>query len=618
MNEGVDVSAMPTFVDDTASGNSRCSAEMMSEEQIAYFQAMGMAVPDDSRPPGDRLGDAYWDEQTVAKSQVLLVTGTLFHCRYLLLLPRSGSVPRAGHDAATRHRADTTRSGTALSLADINWHSFLEDAVAPIHRSLSRWNPDSLLSQLVDEQHLVVPKSSDGTLLFSTLTACQWIHRVSGGRFDPSSSPLSLQWSSCLETQGRAPDGNVIRALMEKCIGMERVVTLKNEEIRLLNNEVRLDLDAVSKGAGVDLIFEALSQVSSSFLFDWSGEGCHAGAHPSGRPWSLGIVAPPSLRDLFAAWRKGVPPSVTKVVQKISLPKASPGVFATSGDYFQSRRFGFTHLVNPLSGMCLQAGPSSVASVTILASRSALICDGLATAAMMFDTRASAHAFLHSIAVEAGLTSFFVSTRSQGCLDHSKPAVQIIEQPVFLGGLSLSGPLLEQLAPRYDPVALHFPQSNKTLHVSTFRLVSISPPLFSLLVELPLPGKQFRALGLEFSVLHGDSPPLVICAVVGTLPSSAVQLRRQLDSHFSVSVLCRGSTLANCSSLAVTNSVISFNVEMHSQFGVQLQDAQPGDVVHLKLPDGGMLASAVECRLREIIAAGDHFFVCCGVVCEII
>ena len=78
----------------------------------------------------------------------------------------------------------------------------------------------------------------------------------------------------------------------------------------------------------------------------------------------------------------------------LALVELSDVAIATSGDYNQCQRFGFSHVLNPRTGKLLQSSLSTVASVSVT-SRKCAIADAMATAAITFPTALSAQQWLN-------------------------------------------------------------------------------------------------------------------------------------------------------------------------------------------------------------------------------
>jgi hypothetical protein len=199
-----------------------------------------------------------------------------------------------------------------------------------------------------------------------------------------------------------------------------------------------LDLDALSKGYCVDVMgAELCAKVGTSegtsvsgVLVEWGGDvrvwgspAARCRKHPeddssSGASpcWVLGIVLPPRLDTLYHHWKttnatdrrnsdaqsaKGAGADVvifsssssaqsssaaetadeTSYLRAVQLSEGEYCAMATSGDYAQVERFGFTHTVDAKHHDLLRAQGHTIASSSVVAT-SAMLADAIATTLM--------------------------------------------------------------------------------------------------------------------------------------------------------------------------------------------------------------------------------------------
>jgi thiamine biosynthesis lipoprotein len=568
----MDAPAVPTFADKGPPAK-RAAIPRVTEEQLAFFEQVGMIVPPEQEPDGFRLGDTFWTSAE-AHTHAAVFRGELYTVPYVLIVPSRYAKER-------------------------DWHAVLHEAVLPVHEQLSPWNPESAISVLNREGCLA---QGLPPLLDEALRLCEAVFDASEGLFDPSIGPVAEAWSTALETRGTAPDSRLVHELMCTVVGLRRVWAQGR-----LAPGARLGLDAVAKGFAADLVAKRLASLTESFFFDWGGEAVCAGRHPSGRPWRTGILRPPSLHSLFQSWRFKTAPELTQALARLDLP-ATGSAWATSGDYGQGKRFGFFHIASPRTGMLMQAAGGSVASVTVQG-RSCAVCDALATAAMVFPAPQQAHAWLHRVAAKFQVTAFYVVSRSMPLLSHKTPPSDV---PVFdvplVGGFVLSEETSRVIAAGQREVLIA--TENREVAVSTARVASLSPLLVSLLVPESLSLKRFSFCGLLCVAMH-KSGPLVLASAMGQpVDESVSELRRRTDTAFVASVRMGDAVLERCSSLAVLEGVVSFNVEQHSRFGLAVAEARPGTTLSVTVPP----AIVIECAIRNVATCGDHVLVLCGVL----
>jgi hypothetical protein len=274
--------------------------------------------------------------------------------------------------------------------------------------------------------------------------------------------------------------------------------------------------------------------------------------------------------------------------------------WATSGDWGQTKRFGYFHILDPRTGMLLQCGNNAPALVAVRGMSSA-VCDGVATAAMVFETAAQSHAWLHSVKSQFQLSHFYVVSRGARSLLTQDQAPT--ESLLTGNGLSSFASMLGQ------PECLLEWGQGQTMPTSTLRIVSLSPLLVSALVPRSFNASQFTVKGkscFSCSLLHCEGG-LLVASCSGDL--KATDLRRQFATTAIVSIHTpRGGVLDKCTSVAVLESgLVSFNVEKKSLFGELLIGLEKAALL-LKFVVG---SAETYCKMMGVSAAGDHLLVLC-------
>jgi FAD:protein FMN transferase len=297
------------------------------------------------------------------------------------------------------------------------------------NRSVNCWNPQSEISVLnampACKAVAVAPE------LVRLLDIVDELFLLSEGRFDPTACILNMALARVLAEHGRPLMPDDVSHL-RFAIGWDTKIKRKTPSVVVRRNgNTVVDTDGVAKGYIVDLLFDAVFRVLSaglgpdslqpSFYIDWAGDIRALGTHPSGRSWRTAVMKPPSLQHVYKCWTSETLSSCLAdagVTQFVDLDSngpagASPGAgpskppgassrldmgmaIATSGDYYQIKRFGYHHIVNPETMTVMKAGSRTVASVSVMAA-SCAIADGLATAAMTFETAGEAARFLKRV-----------------------------------------------------------------------------------------------------------------------------------------------------------------------------------------------------------------------------
>lgn len=209
----------------------------------------------------------------------------------------------------------------------------------------------------------------------AVLEAAFDIHDRSDGYFDITVMPLVRLWGFGPDQRDSVPAPELVQQKLamidQSAVGLDRGEgTLKKLK------PVEVDLSAIAKGYGVDVVFEVLkSHGLNHFLVEIGGEIRVSGHKPGNQVWRVGIEKPELAQR--------------KAQQVIELRDIS---IATSGDYrnfFEMDGQKFSHTIDTRTGYPVR---SRLASVSVLASN-CMLADAWATALMaMGDERALAFA----------------------------------------------------------------------------------------------------------------------------------------------------------------------------------------------------------------------------------
>jgi thiamine biosynthesis lipoprotein len=192
------------------------------------------------------------------------------------------------------------------------------------------------------------------------------LSRRSQGAFDPTLGPVVNLWGFGEKTDQRAvpPEADLLAAL--RTIGWKHLAISANDELTKDLPALNLNLSAVAKGFGADVIGRVLT---TRGFRNWyaaiASEVVVSGHNPRGGPWQVGISAPTEN------WREGDPMAVAV--------RLSDQAISTSGDYQRcflaadGRRL--RHVLDPRTGWPVQ---NKVGGVSVVAS-DAMTADGLAT-----------------------------------------------------------------------------------------------------------------------------------------------------------------------------------------------------------------------------------------------
>ncbi len=286
--------------------------------------------------------------------------------------------------------------GNALSKQEeYEAQEIIDDTFSHINAIHNNWNPDSEVSHVNHSPaQIEIPLSDE---LLSFLELCQKLVIITGGRFDPTISPLQQLWRGKLE-QGLEPTQEEISRVQE-FVGWDKL-HIKEGFLIKEHPETALDFGGIAKGHCVDLLIDNLKALGYDNIFvEWGAEIRTIGQHPDKRPWQVAVRNPFNANDSVR-----------------TLPFNNDAI-ATSGDYWQlwpvssnGKTKYFTHIIDPKTSRALST--QALTSVSVIANTCAL-ADGLATAGMIFEDPKEAQEWANRIQTESNSVSFLMIPKKQ-------------------------------------------------------------------------------------------------------------------------------------------------------------------------------------------------------------
>lgn len=248
----------------------------------------------------------------------------------------------------------------------------LSDSIAAVMRevelSLSPFNPMSRIS-------LVNRGESDkaDSLILRVFEVSQAVCSISGGRFDPTVSPLVNLWGFGYEGKRGAEDSSMPSP--ERIDSALALVGLRDCSIDDSLNIVRkapgttFNFSAVTKGFGCDRVGEMLRRNGAeNYMVEIGGELALAGCNPRGDKWHIQVDAP--VED------RGASHTPLLTIEVTDRGVASSGNYRNFRTDSTGKRLG--HTIDPVSGMPFSG---DVVAATVVAHDCAT-ADALATACM--------------------------------------------------------------------------------------------------------------------------------------------------------------------------------------------------------------------------------------------
>lgn len=277
--------------------------------------------------------------------------------------------------------------------------TIIDDTFSEVDLHYNKWNPKSEVSVL--NQLKAGEKVELSPQLHHLLVLTEKVHFLTLGKFDPTIEPLQQIWKKSL-ILGREPKSDetqkVHSAIGWKNIHFDQGIFWKDHD------QTALDLGGIAKGFCVDLLTERLKQLGYANIFvEWGGEIRAEGQHPSGRSWNIYISR---LEDS----------SPDHAIEVVSLNNAA---IATSGDYLQYWQIQtgsaqplktYYHVFDAVKKEPLLQSHTNVASASVVA-KSCLLADGLATAALMFDSLEEAEKWAQELMRQDPTLKFWLVSR---------------------------------------------------------------------------------------------------------------------------------------------------------------------------------------------------------------
>ncbi|MBI1313731.1 (Na+)-NQR maturation NqrM [bacterium] len=269
-----------------------------------------------------------------------------------------------GHTMGTTYHIVVTGSTEALPTGRTpqTVQREIEAALQQIDQQMSTWRDDSELARFN------ASRSSDWFAVSRPVAVvvaeALRIAELSDGAFDPTVGPLVRLWSfGSTPRERKLPDQQEIEAALSH-LGWRKVdVRHDPPALRKSDPLIELDLSAIAKGYGVDVVSDRLVELGlPHHLVEIGGEVRARGRKSDGSAWRAGIQRPDSDLGVLTA--------------AIELTNRS---LATSGDYrnyFEAAGQRYSHTIDPQTGRPIE---HNVASVSIVAD-SCMVADALATA----------------------------------------------------------------------------------------------------------------------------------------------------------------------------------------------------------------------------------------------
>ena len=279
-------------------------------------------------------------------------------------------------DYKKQHNISGEAMGTTYSIKlissknDINIESLKNDIDSlfiKLNKQMSTWDPNSEIS-LFNSWQSLEPYDVSDELVYVIDNSID-ISEQTDGLFDVTIYDLMSLRGFGPNPKSSFPDNQKIKQIMQNS-GYKNIKT-ENGKLVKNNENIKLDLNAIAKGYGVDMIFDFLINKGIENIFvEIGGEVRAIGRNKNNKKWSIGIEDPIE-NDVIQS-------SLSAVIY------LSNKSVATSGNYRNIVNLDgeiLGHTINPKTGLPIQ---TDVLSVTVL-SELCMHSDAWATALMVMD-----------------------------------------------------------------------------------------------------------------------------------------------------------------------------------------------------------------------------------------
>ena len=193
----------------------------------------------------------------------------------------------------TGHTMGTTFSIRIIPAGSFNNYQKLElgidSVLEAVNQKMSTWDPNSEISKFNRSRSTdPIPVSAQ---LFEVVESAVSLSEKTDGAFDITVFELMSLWGFGPAPKKGMPTDEEINKVLERT-GWDQIKLLDNS-IKKLNPKIKIDLNAIAKGYGVDQVFHYISSLGYTDLFvEIGGEVRCSGKNQYNKFWSLGIEDP--------------------------------------------------------------------------------------------------------------------------------------------------------------------------------------------------------------------------------------------------------------------------------------------------------------------------------------
>lgn len=257
-------------------------------------------------------------------------------------------------------------------------------ALEEINDKMSTFRKSSELSKINRNESKEWIKVSDK--LYNVLSSAKSVSDLTEDGFDVTVGPIVNLWGFGPDGERKVPTRNAIDNAMSKSGIRKLLIDTKMKRIKKLKAGLYIDLSAIAKGFGVDIVAKSLDKLKiENYMVEVGGEVKTKG-HKFSRPWRIAVESPNAQNGNYQ-----------KVLNLTDMAVATSGNYR---NYFKADGKRYSHTINPKTGFPVK---HSLASVTIVDEASCMKADAIATGMMVLGYEKGMQ-----VAEDHGIAAYFI------------------------------------------------------------------------------------------------------------------------------------------------------------------------------------------------------------------
>lgn len=238
----------------------------------------------------------------------------------------------------------------------------IDEKLEYVNQLMSTYRSDSEISQFNTSQEINQPFLISPDMMTVIQEAAR-IYEITEHGLDITAGPLVNLWGFGPEQKNDfvPPAHSDVQARLAST-GMDKLQIMQNSIMKTVP-ELYLDLSAIAKGYGVDMVAHYLESLGiNNYLVDIGGEVRAKGKNQQGKLWRIAVEKPTA----------GMQQDVQRIIELDNMAVATSGNYR---NYFDANGVRYSHTIDPKTGYPIQ---NDLVSVTVI-TPDCMTADGLAT-----------------------------------------------------------------------------------------------------------------------------------------------------------------------------------------------------------------------------------------------